>query len=532
MPRRYHEESAIRRHWLTSLLLALLLVTGIPAGSLAAQGHGLQDPQTPDVALSGWIGAAIQPDLQESVAAMMPQDLATYEITATLHTEDADAPAINGHLVLTWTNITGDTIDALPFRLYANSPADDHDAVTVTDVTVDGQPVETGLSVGNSVLDVPLDGGLDPGDTTVVDLSFSVAIPVDATSHYGIFNADSDSGTLALAHWYPVLAGRDPVTGWVLDPPSENGDPIFSDTALYDVTITAPDDWAVVTTGVTFGDPGTADGTRTQRYVSGPARDFTIVADADFELVRQEVNGVTISSWYNPGEEETGEAVADYTAQAIELFDDLLGAYPYTTLDMVPVEMYGAAGCEFPQLIYMGRDYYTEAQSADVPNALDFTVAHEVVHQWFYGLVGNNQYQHAFIDEGLTQFLSAEIYFGMTYNTDAGDSVMESFIQRPFERLVNQGTDWIVDTPTDDFPTGSAYGWAAYSKAPMGFAAIHDEIGNDAFFAALQQYVAKFTFRVAQPSDLLAAFGTASGEDIDDLWRHWFNETNAADDVA
>ena len=193
--------------------------------------------------------------------------------------------------------------------------------------------------------------------------------------------------------------------------------------------------------------------------------------------------------------------------------------------------MYGAAGCEFPQLIYIGHDYYTGDQSFEVPNALDFTVAHEVVHQWFYGLVGNNQYQHAFIDEGLTQYLSAQIYFGMTYNDDAGDLVMESFIERPFERFTRAGDDWIVDTPTDEFPSSSAYGWSAYSKAPMGFAAIFDEIGEDAFFAALQDYVAEFTFLVARPPDLLEAFEDASGEDLGDLWTHWFEETNGADDV-
>ncbi len=531
MPRRVLPTFSTRHRWLSSLLVALLLVTSIPAGTIIAQGHGLSATQTPDDSLDAWISAAIQPDLQAAVAAMMPPDLSIYEIDATLETEDDDAPALSGHLTLTYTNTTGDTLDTLPFRLYANGPADGHDAITVDDVTVDGDPVDPDLSVLDSVLELPLDGGLDASDSTVVELSFEVAIPIDATEHYGIFNADSTTGTLALAHWYPVLAGRDPVTGWVLDPPSVNGDPIFSDTALYDITITAPDDWAVVTTGVPFDDPETDGDLVSQRYVSGPARDFTIVADADFEVVQQEVNGVTISSWYNPGEQETGEAVADYTAQAIELFDDLVGDYPYTTLDMVPVEMYGAAGCEFPQLIYIGHDYYTGEQSFEVPNALDFTVAHEVVHQWFYGLVGNNQYAHAFIDEGLTQYLSSGIYFTMTYNQEAGDIVMESFIQRPFERLVRQGSDYVVDTPTDDFPTGSAYAWAAYAKAPVGFAAILDEIGEDAFFDALQQYVEDFTFRVAQPSDLLSAFEDASGEDLGDLWSHWFEETNAADDI-
>ena len=221
----------------------------------------------------------------------MPDDLPVYEITAILDTEGADDRHSTGELTLTYVNTTGESLDMLPFRLFANGPSEDHDAVTVEDVTVDGDPVEPELSVLDSVLEVPLDGGLDEGDDVEIAMSFTTTIPIDETQHYGIFNADSETGTLALAHWFPTIAGRDPVTGWVLDPPSVNGDPIFSDTALFDVTITAGEDWRIVTTGVPFDDADRDDDLVTQRYVSGPARDFTIVADDDFEVVERRPTG-------------------------------------------------------------------------------------------------------------------------------------------------------------------------------------------------------------------------------------------------
>jgi aminopeptidase N len=163
--------------------------------------------------------------------------------------------------------------------------------------------------------------------------------------------------------------------------------------------------------------------------------------------------------------------------------------------------------------------------------ALEFTVAHEMVHQWFYGLVGNNQYAHAFIDEGLTNYLSASVYFERTYDEDTARQVMDRFIRDQFEDAVRDDRDPVVDQPTDDFPSGYDYVIAAYAKSPLGFEAIRQEIGDEAFFAGLQEYVGSFSFTVAEPDDLLAAFETASGTELDAIWDHWFEEQHGTDDV-
>ncbi|MDQ4098977.1 MAG: hypothetical protein M3121_00570, partial [Chloroflexota bacterium] len=235
--------------------------------------------------------------------------------------------------------------------------------------------------------------------------------------------------------------------------------------------------------------------------------------------------------WFDPGDELTGEAVATYAAQALELFNDLFGPYPYTELDLTANELYGAAGVEFPQLIYIGAGYYTPDRQFPIPNGLDFTVAHEVAHQWWYGLVGNNQYAHAFIDEGLTQWVSCAVYFDRVYDDGAARVAIARYLGAPFETTVRIGADQIVNTPTDAFAEGGDYVYAVYSKAPLGFGAIHETIGDEAFFAALSAYYAEYRFGVAQPEDLKDAFETASGQDLDELWRHWFEASEGADDL-
>ena len=481
-----------------------------------------------------WIFDAIRPELRETVQDRMPANLPEYGITVTLEpqAESGSVPSLTGHLTLAYVNTTGAALDALPFRLYANGPDEEHDAQVVSDVTVDGEDVDVRLSVSDSVLEVPFGSPLAAGAATVIEMDFATFLPIDSVAHYGIFGYDTDTGTWALAHWYPVMAGRDPVTGWVLDHPSENGDAIFSDTALYDVTVESDPEWRLATTGVAFGESTEgANGEVARRFVSGPVRDFTIVADEDFEVVTEEVDGITINSWYNPGQERAGQAVATYAAQSITVFDELLWPYPYREMDLMPVDMKGAAGCEFPQLIYMGLDYYEGDTNLAPPSDLDFTVAHEMVHQWFYGLVGNNQYADAFIDEGLTNYLSAQVYFERQYDDQIAADVMDTYIRTPFERIVETGGDQVVDQPTDAFASGRAYTFAAYVKAPLGFEAIREEIGDEAFFTGLQAYVDAFVFQVATPDDLLAAFEQSSGEDLQGLWDHWFEEADGEDDL-
>jgi aminopeptidase N len=218
-------------------------------------------------------------------------------------------------------------------------------------------------------------------------------------------------------------------------------------------------------------------------------------------------------------------------AQSLSQFNGLLGAYPFAHLQGVEVDIPNAAGVEFPQLISLDSGYYRGQVNPAQPSHFEFTVVHEVVHQWFYNLVGNNQYQHAFIDEGLTNYLSARIYMDAQWPEEQADAVVARYLTRPFRTAVESNTDPIVDHPTDAFPTQGAYITAAYSKGPLGFGAIHEAMGDEAFFAALRAYVEAFRFRVATPDDLLAAFEAATDIAIEPIWSHWFRERNGALDI-
>jgi hypothetical protein len=402
--------------------------------------------------------------------------------------------------------------------------------MSLDSVTVAGEPVEGVHSESDTIATFALPAPLASGDAVDLAYTFVSTIPTDPAGSYGMYSYDERSGSYALAHWLPLLAGYDPVSGWQLGPPSAFGDPVFTNTALFDVSITAPAEFVLVTTGNEVD--STADGdVTTHRFVTGPVRDFVMAADADFEKESITVGGTVVNSYFNPDHAETGLEVLTAGAQALEVYNRVAGEYPYAELDLAEIDLgNGAGGVEFPQLMFIGGDYYGSGDPPTmIPGYLEFIVAHEVAHQWWYGLVGNNQYRHAFIDEGLANYMTV-VYFEEIYGeASAEEQINYNLKASYFSRLFKDG-DAIVDQPTDDFPSQRAYVSIVYGKSALGFGKIREAIGDKAFFAALHSYVAEFRFGVAAPSDLKAAFEAASGTDLDELWHHLFDAAEGKED--
>jgi aminopeptidase N len=282
----------------------------------------------------------------------------------------------------------------------------------------------------------------------------------------------------------------------------------------------------VAATGVEI-DRRDARGTVTRRFVSGPSRDFTAVASTDFETVSREVNGTIITSYFRPESADGGKAVLDFAGSSLALFSSLLSSYPYRELDVVEVELYGAAGVEFPQLVFLAHNIY--GGSARNEHYLEFVTAHEVVHQWLYGLIGNNQHHAAFIDEGLSEYLSSEVYFSAVYGPKTGRRQFALEVLHWYLSYLQSGSDLVVDQPTDSFRSVASYSVIVYAKGAIGFAQLRDVIGDEAFFAALRSYASQYEFGIATPADLRAAFAGASGRDVGTVWRTWFESARGTE---
>jgi len=517
--------AALRVH---AFLLAVVLglnALGVLVGPQLALAADAPGPGVDDPALY----AAVQPDQRAAIQKETAGQLSSYVIEAALSGDDASL--VGGTVELRFVNDTERELSEIYLRLYANDSIYDPEGIMLGDVTSDGGAIPVEFAVDETVARLPLPSPLAAGMSVDLTIPFTTSVP-DSHQGYGMFGVAENSGTTSLAHWYPILAGYGPDGVWNLDPPSVNGDPIFSNTALYEVTLTAPTGLRIVTTGHEVAREATGDDLTRYEFVSGPARDFIVVADDDFDVVEDEVDGTLVRSWFNPRDTDGGERVLRYGVQALELFNDLFGSYPYEEMDLVQVPISnGAAGVEFPQLMLISERLYSEPEDVGVPGFLENVVAHEVVHQWWYALVGNNQYEDAFLDEGLTNYLSTAVYFERFYSPEIGEEQVDFYLRVPYVATLFDRGDEIVDQPTDDF-TQRDYGVMVYGKGALGFGAIHDAIGDDAFFAALQDYYETMRFEVVTPDDLLAAFERAAGRELGELWRHWFEAAEGDQDFS
>ncbi len=513
----------------TRLLLTLLVLGGSTASLASAR-------QQAATALDQW--AAVLETERDTLAGQIDGELSAYTVEAEfIPATDDDYGRIEGELTLDWINPADEPASEIYLRLYANDARYRDGETEIDDVEIDGERIDPDFSVDDTLVTLPLEEEIEPGEGVTVELEFTSTLPNNVVSSYGMFNHDTDTDSYTADHWFPLLAGYDPANGYELGPLSVNGDPVFTNIAFFTVTLTTPEEMIVASTGVTES-AETDDGYTTTEYVSGPSRNFTIAISEHYTVVEAMADETVVYSYYLPGHEERGEASLQWSVDSIELFNELIGPYPYAQFSVVDAVIGGgAAGIEFPQIVYVASSFYDEPLNDErLPRVHEYTVVHEVLHQWWYGVVGNNQHQHAFLDESLTNYLTV-VYFEMIYDEEVAQQQALLNLVAPYLIFLygffgSANDDEVLDTPTDEFSSGEAYGTIVYSKGPLGFQAIREEMGDDAFFEALQQYYADLALRIAQPDDLRGAFIEAAppGSDVAAVWENWMEEANGKTD--
>lgn len=460
-------------------------------------------------------------------------ELTAYTIDAAMSPfSGADQASITGQVEIDYHNRTGDAVETIYLRLYPNNAEYAEGRMTVDEITIDDEPVISYESEDNTLLTLNLNEPLAVDGRAEIAMVFTSLLPTDPSESYGMFKYDTSADTYNMAHWLPLIAGWDAEDGWNTGPISINGDPVFTEAATFDVTLTAPADLKFATSGSLVDDP-TVDGDEQQmHFISGPSRDFDMTASDMFVITTAMAGDTEVRSFALPGFENAAEVVLDTGVKAIETFNDLIGEYPYTELDLVQADIgNGAGGVEFPGMVYVGSNFYSPDSPSvqTVPHILEFITVHEVLHQWFYGVVGNNQYLHAYLDEAMANYLST-VYFAAVYDAETANEQANYELRAGYFDFLFQSGDDIVDQPTDSFRNGGVYGVIVYGKGALAFMELRAEIGTEAFFAGLQDYYRTYAFGIATPDDMQAAFETASDQSLDDFWDHWFRQANGRDD--
>ncbi|HEX5498567.1 MAG TPA: M1 family metallopeptidase [Thermomicrobiales bacterium] len=495
--------------WRMAALLLLLLP------SLVVTAAGGAAASTSDAALY----AGVLPSLRDEIATRTDATLSRYRMDVTL---DPAASTIGGEAEVLFRNSAPVALDEVWFRLFPNAAYYGDGGTTVRDVTVDGAPATPTLDVDDTALQVPLAAPVVPGGSVTIDFAFTSTVPADSLGSFGIFSHDTAAGTWILSDWHPVLAVYQHDLGWSLPAPTPAGDPTFAASALYDVTIHAPDGLRIVAPGAEMDLPG-GDGIAVRRFVAGPAREFTVVADDDYVSASRDAGGVTIAVWTQPAvAAAVRQQTLDVAARALGLFGERFGAYPFTRLDIVDVRLDQALGISWTGVIFLDGAGMFGQMATSNPDAFATVLSHETSHLWWGATVGSDSNGHPYMNEGLAT-VSSLGYQLWTAGPDVARQQFNAWVIGPARSLLKSG-DAVVDLPVAADDNQDIRSWAAYGKASLGFFAIRQAIGDDAFWSGLHDYATRFQFGIATPADLRQAWERASGKNLDALWRQWFDE--------
>ena len=435
-------------------------------------------------------------------------DMSFYRINATLDLQNA---TVEGELTVRYTNTAERSLSELVFRLLPNAKTIyGGGSLTVGSVTRGSRALDFVLSSDQTVMRVPLSRRLEPGQTVALAVTFLTELPIGSHRGYGILN--QTSRVTSLAGWYPILAVYK--EGWQTPDTPQVGDALAAETSLYEVALTVPTEVNVVSTGTVTRLEKTGP-EAVWHLVSGPAREFAAAISEDFEQHQAQVDGVTVRFHALPAAQaRTSPKVALATiATAFRVYVDQFGPYPFTEFDVVEAPI-PIGGYEFPGMVYADDRLRSQGAPADYR----YIIAHEVAHQWWYGLVGNDSIREPWLDESLASY-SASIYLEQAEGEDKGEAMVAYWRQTYGRRTAQQPP---VNSPASDFSNWLTYRSPVYYQGALFLDALRGELGDEVFFSLMKRYVATYRYQFATTEDFLRLAETVSCRDLDVLFEQWF----------
>ena len=404
---------------------------------------------------------------------------------------EPDRGRLRGRLILSLPYREGPPLSAVCFRAWAHAPSSGGARLEVGEVWVGDQAVRPAWSGDRTAFTVTLPVPLRAREEIAVEMPFTVTVRGQGGG-YGLMQKTPD-GLLVLYYGYPELArireGR-----CVLDPPWENGDLHQAEAAHFALRLRLPEGTALSASGVIVQEASGPPGWREVEIVAPYVRNLVLVA-GEMEEIVQERNGVRVRGFFRKaGAREAQQAVED-ALDALERFGEAFGPYPFSELDLVEVPLRGgAAGVEASGLIMIGEDVFGMgdlggmlggSSDLDVPG---FVIAHEVAHQWWYGMVGNDAYREPWLDEAITNW-SSVFWVEQARGLEAARTAWDLLVLLPYRLRLAEG-DLPLNLSTDDYSMLD-YAAIVYGKGAWMMEALRQEMGEERFFAFLRRYLEK-----------------------------------------
>ena len=437
------------------------------------------------------------------------------------------------------------------------------------DFKVNGYKVEWEfLNQEIDISELHLKKPLNPGDSIVITTPFRVKIPSGKFSRLGHIGQ-----SYQITQWFAKPAVFDK-NGWHPMSYLDQGE-FYSEFGNYDVSITVPKNYILMATGDlqnaeeldflnkkaeltsklikenrlpvrdSFGRkdmsfPKSSTEKKTLRFVQKNVHDFAWFTDKRYHVLKGELdlNNRKITSWalFTNNEAKLWRRSIEYINDATRYFSKWVGEYPYNHVTAVDGTISAGGGMEYPNITVIGR-------SGD-SKSLETVIVHEVGHNWYYGILGSNERDNAWMDEGLNTYIEIRYmeekypngYFrkkDSTENKSRGISLNISLEDKELQHIAYQfnasrNYDQPLAMGSKNF-TQMNYGAMVYSKTGIGFHYLKAYLGEELFDNCMNEYFNQWKFKHPNPDDIKIVFETVCGENLDWFFEDYIKTTKKTD---
>lgn len=427
---------------------------------------------------------------------------ATYLLDTTI---DYAAHTVRVDETIVYPNHTGQALTSLTLAVVPNLWAN---CFMLGSVAVNDAPTAA-YTVNTQRMDLDLPSALGPDQIVKLSIQYSLNLPFaeqedPSVSRPRIFGYTKEQ--MNLTNWYPFVVPF--VNGnWVLHDPWYYGEYLVYDAADYEVDLEFAD--PAHTPVVASSGEASPDGNST-RYTLTAGRAFVISASYDYKVSTLQAGNVMVSSYYPPLYDNAGQAALRASAQALQIYSQRFGPYPHKTLAIVMGDFND--GMEFSAFYFHSRGVYNLYDNT-INNLVIAIAVHETAHQWWFEQVGNDQAEQPWLDEALATY-SEYVFYENAYP----DSVSWWWTYR-VDIYQPQG---FVDIPIYAGGGFRPYTNAVYLRGAHFLADLRKRIGDDVFFAFLQDYLQQENGKIATAADFFRILNQHTKTDYSDLLRQYF----------
>jgi hypothetical protein len=353
----------------------------------------------------------------------------------------------------------------------------------------------------NGILDITLPAALPPGESLHLSINYTLQIPLQP----GAFGYTARQTNLA--DWYPYVPPYRAGDGWLVNTPGLVGEHQLYDIADYEVIIRSPEPGLTLAASVPAQPAATGS-----FYQLEAARGFIWSASLEYVGLQEYAGETLLTAYVFPEHRSAGESALQTMAAALPFYESLFGAYPRASLTLIEADFYD--GYESDGAFFLDEVYFWDHFKSP-NNYLTTLAAHETAHQWWYAQVGNDPAIEPWLDEALATY-SEFLFYEYLYPDQTG--WWWQF------RVARYNPSGFINSAIYDYTDIDVYVYAVYLRGASFLRDLRVLIGDDTFFAFLQDYASQGHHRLMTSQDFFTILAKHSDADLSILLGVYFTE--------